>query len=180
MGRRKKDKGLIELTISLCIDFSVLMLRMAAGVIVLFVKAIVAIAHGIILFVQGFAEGVQQETLRKAICDDFQAFSPQDLLTNKSTFFGAGDFAGIYIIQNISDDMFYVGQSIHVLSRLTQHFTGQGNGDVYADYKYGKQFVFRAIPLAGSGYANLDELERTAIAAYGAYERGYNKTQGNN
>jgi hypothetical protein len=35
------------------------------------------------------------------------------------------------------------------------------------------------IALKGSGYHTLDDLERTAIEATGAYERGYNKTRGN-
>ena len=61
------------------------------------------------------------------------------------------DFAGIYIFTNTDDGRCYVGQAHNVISRVNQHLTGKGNGD----------------------------LERTAIEATGAYERGYNKTRGN-
>ena len=89
------------------------------------------------------------------------------------------DFAGIYIFTNMDDGRCYVGQAHNVISRVNQHLTGKGNGDVYADYVHGAHFEIRMIALKGSGYHTLDDLERTAIAATGAYERGYNKTRGN-
>lgn len=89
------------------------------------------------------------------------------------------DFTGIYIIHNVTKGMYYVGQSKNVLKRISAHFGGSGNGDVYADLKYGDRFTVRAVPLAGSGYANLDALERDAIQTYGACEHGYNKNKGN-
>ena len=75
--------------------------------------------------------------------------------------------------------MYYVGQAASVLWRINQHLTGHGNGDVYADYKYGDRFVITSIRLRGSGFASLNELERHAIAAYKADSDGYNKTRGN-
>ena len=56
------------------------------------------------------------------------------------------------------------------------NFTPQ---DIYADYKYGDEFTIRLIALKGSGFKTLNELERNAIAAYRAYDKGYNKTRGN-
>lgn len=91
----------------------------------------------------------------------------------------AHDFAGIYILTNVDEGRCYVGQATHVMGRVNQHFTGKGNGDVYADYVQGKRFTIRMIALKGSGYRNLDAMERDAIAAYGAYETGYNRTRGN-
>lgn len=67
-----------------------------------------------------------------------------------------------------------------MIFRINQHFTGHGNGDVYADYKYGDQFKIRAIRLVDSGYSDLDKLERDLIEKYEAYQLGYNKTKGNN
>lgn len=89
------------------------------------------------------------------------------------------DFPGCYIIHNHSKDRYYVGQSVHVLRRVANHFTGKGNGDVYADLKYGDEFTVRLEALLGSGYLNLDDLERALIAKYDAYDNGYNKTRGN-
>ena len=89
------------------------------------------------------------------------------------------DFTGIYIIHNLTKDKYYVGQSKTVLKRINSHFTGSGNGDVYADLKYGDEFTVKAIPLSESGYGSLDDLERDAIQTYKACESGYNKNRGN-
>ena len=63
--------------------------------------------------------------------------------------------------------------------RVNAHFTGSGNGGVYADIKYGDQFTVKAIKLSESGYSSLDELEKDAIQAYGAFRHGYNRNRGN-
>ena len=89
------------------------------------------------------------------------------------------NFSGVYILHNISKDLIYVGQSIKVLDRIGNHFKGNGNGDVYADYKYGDEFKIRTISLDLSPYDNLNDLERHAIKVFGAYEKGYNKNRGN-
>jgi len=87
--------------------------------------------------------------------------------------------AGVYILFNKSKNLHYVGQGQRVFSRVNDHFTGKGNGDVYADYKYGDVFSIKMIKLQGSGYMSLDELERDTITKYNAYSNGYNKTRGN-
>ena len=97
----------------------------------------------------------------------------------KSKLYEDEDFTGIYVLYNASKDKYYVGQSVHVLKRVRQHFTGHGNGDVYADWKYGDSFTIRVCKLVDSGYANLNDLERDAIQAYDAYDKGYNRTGGN-
>lgn len=89
------------------------------------------------------------------------------------------DFAGIYIIYNKTRNMYYIGQSKNVFKRVNGHFTGKGNGDVYADYKYGNQFTISMIALEGSGFSTLNALEKNAISTYNAYSKGYNKTKGN-
>ncbi len=90
-----------------------------------------------------------------------------------------GDAVGVYIIYNATKDLYYVGQAKRLCFRVNQHFTGHGNGDVYADYKYGDSFFIKIITLRDSGYDDLDKLERDKIQEYHAYERGYNKTSGN-
>ena len=89
------------------------------------------------------------------------------------------DYAGVYILYNKTQNMHYVGQAQSVLSRINQHLTGHGNGDVYADYKFGDKFTITSVRLKGSGFATLNELERHAISVYNAYSKGYNKTRGN-
>lgn len=89
------------------------------------------------------------------------------------------DFAGVYILYNHDKNMYYVGQGKRVFQRVNSHFTGHGNGDVYADYKYGDNFTIKMIALQNSGFKTLNELERNTIATYNAYAKGYNKTRGN-
>ena len=89
------------------------------------------------------------------------------------------NFPGVYVIHNQTKDMYYVGQGIKVLDRVNSHFTGRGNGDVYADYKYNDSFKIGIIPFNNSDFSSLNELERLAIKTYNAYTKGYNKTRGN-
>ncbi|MFJ7765761.1 GIY-YIG nuclease family protein [Bacillus toyonensis] len=89
------------------------------------------------------------------------------------------NFAGVYILHNKSKDLYYVGQGKQVLNRVNNHFTGKGNGDVYADYKYGDYWTIKMIALEKSGFNTLNELERYAIETYNSYNGGYNKTRGN-
>lgn len=111
-----------------------------------------------------------------------KTLSPRQFFDLREQYRGrmkAVDFIGVYIIYNQSKKMYYVGQSIHVLSRVNAHFTGKGNGDVYADYKYGDRFVIRLVKLRGSGYSRLDDLERELIEMYHCCEKGYNRKKGN-
>ena len=89
------------------------------------------------------------------------------------------DFTGIYILFNKTKNMHYVGQGAKVFGSVNNHFTGTGNGDVYADYKYGDLFSIKMISLKNSEFDSLDELERKTIITYDAYSSGYNKTRGN-
>ena len=87
--------------------------------------------------------------------------------------------AGVYILFNKTKDKYYVGQAQKLLDRVNNHFTGKGNGDVYADYKYGDSFAIKMISLQKSGYASLNALEKDIISRYSAFSKGYNKTRGN-
>ncbi|MCM2138914.1 GIY-YIG nuclease family protein [Vagococcus fluvialis] len=88
-------------------------------------------------------------------------------------------YPGIYVIYNFDKELYYVGQSKDVFKRLSNHLEGSGNGDVYADFKYGDNFKVLTVPLENSGFKDLNELERNFIEYYDAYENGYNKTRGN-
>lgn len=104
--------------------------------------------------------------------------SASDFLSHRDAL-RQSDFTGVYVLHNKTKGMHYVGQSIKVIDRVGQHFTGYGNGDVYADFKYGDEFEISTVSLADSGYGSLNDLERETIAAYDSYEKGYNRTAGN-
>lgn len=89
------------------------------------------------------------------------------------------DLTGCYVLYNKTKRMYYVGQSKDIMGRVKQHFTGKGNGDVYADYKYGDSFEVGLLLMENTSYSGLNDLERDLIEVFGAYERGYNKTRGN-
>lgn len=91
-----------------------------------------------------------------------------------------GDIVGVYVIHNETNDQYYVGQAKKLFFRINQHFTGHGNGDVYADYKYGDDFSIKIIKLSESGYDDIDSLEKDMIEKYHAFSVGYNRTSGNN
>lgn len=114
--------------------------------------------------------------------------TPEEFMKMRATSFGGRghpsyaltkNFAGVYILFNQSKNMYYVGQGKQVLNRVNAHFTGKGNGDVYADYKYGDTFTIKMIALENSDFNTLNELERYTIARYDAFSKGYNKTRGN-
>ena len=97
----------------------------------------------------------------------------------KSQYSQQLNFAGVYILFNETKNLYYIGQGQAVLNRVNNHFTGKGNGDVYADYKYGDMFTIKMIALDDSGFSSLNELERNAIMTYDSVSNGYNKTRGN-
>lgn len=93
-------------------------------------------------------------------------------------------FPGCYVIlifdeppkgedYTLYDDI-YIGQSVNVTNRVHGHFTGKGNGDVYADLKYGRFAFVQMIPCERD---DLNELERALIDAFDATE-SYNNTVG--
>lgn len=90
------------------------------------------------------------------------------------------DIPGVYILYNRTKNKYYVGQAKKLFFRINQHFMGHGNGDVYADYKYGDDFLIRWVPLEDSGFPNLNSLEKHNILKYDAVSSGYNRTAGNN
>ena len=103
-------------------------------------------------------------------------FTPEQVLSGKIYL---DDCTGVYVFINRNTERCYVGQAKSILKRLGQHLHGRGNGDVYADYKYGAKFEIRVYPLYLSEFKMLDEMERYYIDQYDACKNGYNKTQGN-
>ena len=118
----------------------------------------------------------------RSLVESKTSMTPQQFMQLRSNYRLSAqlDCPGIYILNNRDKNKNYVGQSVRVLTRVSQHFTGHGgNGDVYADYKYHDRFEIHIVKFEGSGYSTLNEMERQAIDAYDAYTKGYNKTRGN-
>lgn len=116
----------------------------------------------------------RMETLKSKSSD----VTPEEFLSKRMWFTDKGDkvdFTGVFVLHNLTKDKFFVGHSIHVLERVRQYFTGQGNRDVYADWKMGDKFIISTLSLVDSGHKDLNELEQEIIEAYDARERGYNK-----
>ncbi|MBD5584871.1 MAG: GIY-YIG nuclease family protein [Clostridia bacterium] len=124
----------------------------------------------------------------KDLASNTLEITPQEFFSLRNTSFGGKgspsyaltkNFAGVYILFNSTKNMYYVGQAKEVLNRVNAHFTGKGNGDVYADYKYGDKFTIKMIALEKSGFKTLNDLERNTIMTYDSFASGYNKTRGN-
>lgn len=135
-----------------------------------------------------FSNGKNNEKLRKKVLKG-QFISLNDF--NKNWIIRRGeigykylDTPGCYVIlifdKPVKKKKFsnyrnvYIGQSIHVMSRVQQHFTGHGNGDVYADIKYGKHVYVQIIPCKAK---SLNATEIDLIEAFDA-TRSYNRTKG--
>ena len=114
---------------------------------------------------------------RENFLSECEELTPEEFFEIKPTI--KGDIVGVYVIHNESRDMYYVGQAKRLFFRINQHLTGHGNGDVYADYKYGDDFSIKIVPLSDSGYKDIDLLEKDLIDEYHACDSGYNRTFGN-
>ncbi len=153
--------------------YSIYFICLALVVVLLLIRAIISTSA------QSQIKGLKNNSLEVTPEEFFRIRNTKQALNNRKNVSTSKDFEGIYIIFNHSKNMYYVGQSKRVIQRVNSHFTGKGNGDVYADYKYGDHFTISMIALAKSGFSTLNELERNAIKTYSAYSNGYNKTRGN-
>lgn len=98
--------------------------------------------------------------------------------------FKYNDGPGCYIIvifdEEVTDnnylnyDEIYIGQSTKVCQRVHNHFNGKGNGDVYADLKYGK-YVY--VQFISCEKYEMNEIEKMLIKAFNA-TKSYNNTKG--
>lgn len=68
----------------------------------------------------------------------------------------------------------YIGQSVRVCQRVHNHFNGKGNGDVYADIKYGKWVYVRFVRCEEH---KMNDKEKELISVFNA-TKSYNKTKG--
>ena len=68
----------------------------------------------------------------------------------------------------------YVGQSVNIYKRVFNHLTGHGNGDVYADVKYGCHVYVKFVPCPAE---QLNKYEKWLINHFDA-TTSYNRTKG--
>lgn len=150
------------------------------------------VAFFVILFFAWIVIGaVKNAKLRKklkSLSDNTVDLTPEEFFKLRNASYGGRgrkhisndfDFSGVYILYNRAKDKYYVGQGKKLFQRVNHHFTGYGNGAVYADYKNGDAFTIKLISLKNSGFSSLNELERNYIRLYHGYSKGYNKTRGN-
>ncbi len=90
------------------------------------------------------------------------------------------DQPGCYVIvtspspDGVAYENVYVGQSLHVCSRVRSHLTGHGNGDVYADVRMGKPVFVKIVPCPAQ---QMNAMERNLIKTFNATS-SYNATAG--
>ena len=64
-------------------------------------------------------------------------------------------FQGIYILFNETKDIYLIGSSTDLFSRISRQFNGDGNGDFYSDYKSGDTIKIIMKYLTDSKYNNV-------------------------
>jgi len=98
--------------------------------------------------------------------------------------FKYNDGPGCYVIlvfdeDNDSDDLndyddVYVGQSVNVCKRVHNHFTGKGNGNIFADIRAGRDVY---VGITRCDETELNDMEIDLIRAFHA-TTSYNNTKG--
>lgn len=125
----------------------------------------------------------------KGLANNSKEMTPQRFIRMRNKSFGGQGnplyaktltFSGVYILYNKTKRKYYVGQAKDIIDRVNSHFKGSGNGDVYADYKYGDKWTIKMIDIKETEYTSLNKLEKELISYYNSYKKGYNKNRGNN
>lgn len=156
------------------------------GALTLIIVAYFILLGGIIVY--SIAKRAKLDNQIENLANGTMEMTPEEFFRFRNYSFGGKgspkyalyhNFEGVYILYNKTKNMYYVGQAKKIFDRVNSHFSGRGNGDVYADYKYGDEFTIKMISLENSGFDSLNALERAAISKYNAFARGYNKTRGN-
>ena len=86
------------------------------------------------MLVLGVAANVRRTIRVKKMAHGAIKVTPKEFFSLRKN---SETFPGVYLLYNHTKKIYYVRQSRSVYSRVNNHFTGHGNGDVYADYKYG-------------------------------------------
>lgn len=69
------------------------------------------------------------------------------------------EFPGIYIIHNKTKHLYFIGKTKNsVFDSINKHFTGNGNNNIYADYRQGDNITIKTIALKYDDYASAEKL----------------------
>lgn len=161
------------------------MFEMSLAVIIACLLMVIAALWEIIKINQQIAH---QKALRESVMGS-QMISAKTFLFNwKTTRSGnkvtggykTFDQPGCYVIVTAPSpdwrtyENVYVGQSLHVCSRVRNHLTGHGNGNVYADVRNGKPVYVKIMPC---DQRQMNAMEKNLIRAFNA-TTSYNRTAG--
>ncbi|MFB5197604.1 GIY-YIG nuclease family protein [Neobacillus sp. KR4-4] len=144
--------------------------------------------HYIRLKKTSYERNKNKENVRKeldALRNKMTKFTPNELFELRNQrmreWCGFENFAGIYIIHNHENGMYYIGQAERVFDRAYKHFLDDktGNSEIYHDCRSGDEFMISFIPLDSTSFLDLNELEDNAIRAYDSFQHGYNRMPGN-
>ena len=83
------------------------------------------------------------------------------------------DFKGLYYIKNLTKKKYYIGRGDKVFRKVDRHFRGYGHQGLFADFEKGDKFSVIFWKLDGSGYDNLDDLEKETKASLSSNLEGY-------
>lgn len=120
----------------------------------------------------------------KHVHDEWNWYSVQVFRRKTNRNYKRCDFEGVYIIRNIDENKYYVGQSINVVKRLRSHFNGRpskgGADDLNNALINGDRLEIVLLELKGSTFRDLNDMEAFFINHFNSYHKGYNRTRGNN
>lgn len=99
-------------------------------------------------------------------------YEPQDILENNCPI---QNTTGCYIVCNKSNNLTYVGKSIHLLQRVKQHYShASGNSCLYMDYINGDKIEIYFVKLTDTDFNDLQTLEGYLIKLMDSVNHGYN------
>lgn len=158
---------LIEGSINLKINLSIL-----------FVILSVITYFSIRLYVKNYLERKKYEIYLKEIRLKIQN---EELITIKEFYDSYNkniNIYGVYILYNKTKNKYYVGKSQNIVSRVKNHIEGRGNAHLFADLKYGDEFMISLVSYDSQKFTSLNQQERFYISVFDAFENGYNRTRG--
>lgn len=145
---------------------------------ILFVILSLIIYFTISLYVKNYLERKKHEIYLKEIRLKIQN---EELITIKEFYDSYNkniNIYGVYILYNKAKNKYYIGKSQNIVSRVKNHIEGRGNAHLFADLKYGDEFMISLVSYDSQKFTSLNQQERFYISVFDAFENGYNRTRG--
>jgi hypothetical protein len=145
----------------------------------IFLMGLIAITYFFVrLYIKNYLEGKKYEIYLKEIRLKIQN---EELITIKEFYDSYNkniNIYGVYILYNKTKNKYYVGKSQNIVSRVKNHIEGRGNAHLFADLKYGDEFMISLVSYDSQKFTSLNQQERFYISVFDAFENGYNRTRG--